>query len=45
MLQNIYGKNLEEEKKKQEQILRDIDRKKQMEHFLKLQDTLNRMRR
>jgi hypothetical protein len=45
MLQNIYGKNLEKEKENQEKILIDIKRRKQMEHFMKLQATLNNLNR
>lgn len=45
ILQNIYGKDLEKEKANQEKILADIDRRKQWEHFVKLESTLRAMRR
>lgn len=44
-LKKIYGNNLEKEKENQEKILADIKRRKQMEHFLKLEATLNNMNR
>ena len=44
-LKKIYGNNLEKEKENQEKILADIKRRKQWEHFVKLQKTLNNMNR
>ena len=44
-LKKIYGNNLEKEKENQEKILADIKRRKQWEHLLKLQNTLNNMNR
>lgn len=44
-LKKIYGDNLEKEKEKQEKILADIKRRKQIEHFMKLEATLRSMRR
>lgn len=44
-LKKIYGTNLEKEKENQEKILADIKRRKQMEHFIKLQNTLNKVNR
>lgn len=45
LLQSIYGSNLEKERENQQKILADIKRKKQMDHLLRLQATLNNMRR
>ena len=42
-LKKIYGDNLEKEK--QEKFLADIKRRKQIEHFMKLEATLRSMRR
>ena len=44
-LKKIYGNNLEKEKENQEKILADIKRRKQMEHFMKLEMSLNNMNR
>jgi len=44
-LKKIYGNNLEKEKENQEKILQDIHRRKQWDHLLKLQATLNNMNR
>ena len=44
-LKKIYGNNLEKEKENQEKILADIKKRKQWEHLLKLQGTLNNMNR
>ena len=44
-LKKIYGNNLEKEKENQEKILADIKRRKQWEHFVKLQNTLRNMNR
>lgn len=44
-LQHIYGNNLEEEKKKQEKILADIKRQKQIDYFRDLNMQLANMRR
>ena len=44
-LKKIYGNNLEKEKEKQEKIMADIKRQKQIEHFMKLEATIRSMRR
>lgn len=44
-LKKIYGNNLEKEKEKQEKIMAEIKRRKQIEHFMKLEATIRSMRR
>tara|TARA_B100001093_G_scaffold469718_1_gene490642 strand:- start:23 stop:289 length:267 start_codon:yes stop_codon:yes gene_type:complete len=44
-LQTIYGLDLDKERENQKKILKDIQRRKQWNNLLKLEATLNQMKR